>query len=311
MESLARSGTGNPQRPDLATLPEISLRLFSPTKTWVLQLLDSSEMPLKDLIKQVIPHGLCEYSIRRHDYMRLGFGAMEASWIALSARQHRDLCDSRLDLLPKEILSKLSTCVDAGAHAGNWTAALLERFNPERVIAVECEPRLVGPLRARFAAFPLVSVVDAALAESEGTASFHQLRHPASSSLLKPRADVVKEFLPNSWDLIGTVDVRKISYDQLVAAEKEISILKLDIQGAEMGMLAASRDGIEKTDCVIMEVTFTSHYEGDSGFPELHQCMAGRGFGLYRLSAPYNRGGRILFADAVYVREKILAGEKP
>lgn len=263
-------------------------------------------MLLKDLIKQLIPHGICEYSARRHDYMRLGFSASRATWIALSLRHHRDLCEARLDLVPAPILSALRTCVDGGAHAGSWTQALLDRFQPERVIAVECEPRLVGPLKARFRALPRVSVVDAALAESEGKASFHQLRHPASSSLFKPRAEVVKEFEAGSWDLVGTVDVRKVTYDQLVAGEEEISILKLDIQGGEMGALSSSQEGLRKTKCIILEVTFTSLYENNVAFAELHQLMAGKGFGLYRLSSAYHRGGRVLFADAVYVREDIL-----
>jgi FkbM family methyltransferase len=263
-------------------------------------------MILKDLVKQVIPHGIAEYSIRRHDYMRLGIDAYQASWIALSVRQHRDLCDARLNLFPPTILSALRTCVDAGAHAGSWTQALLDRFKPQHVIAVECEPRLVGPLKAKFGALPFVAVVDAALADSEGTANFHQLRHPAGSSLLKPRSGVTREFAANSWDVIGTVEVRKISYDQLVADEEEVSILKLDIQGAEMGVQGSSREGLGKTKSILMEVTFTSHYESDAGFPELHQLMASKGFGLCRLSPPYHRGARILYADALYIREDIL-----
>jgi hypothetical protein len=58
-------------------------------------------------------------------------------------------------------------------------------------------------------------------------------------------------------------------------------------------------------------VTFVSHYEDDSGFPELHQLMRRQGFGLYRLSAPYERGGRVLYSDAVYVREEILRDLAP
>jgi|HubBroStandDraft_4_1064222.scaffolds.fasta_scaffold141933_2 FkbM family methyltransferase len=268
-------------------------------------------MTLKDLVKQVIPHGICEYSIRRHDYLRLGLNPPQASWIALSRQRHQSLCDARLDLVPKAIFSTLRTCVDAGAHVGNWTQALLDHFKPERIIAVECEPRLVGPLMARFSSHPCVAVVDAALAANEGTACFHQLKHPAGSSLLQPRADVVKEFEAHSWDLVGTVEVRTLTYDQLVADEDEISILKIDIQGAEMGVLSNSREGLGKTKCIIMEVTFTSHYESDSGFPELHQLMAGKGFGLYRLSSAYHRGARVLFADAVYVREDILCDLAP
>jgi FkbM family methyltransferase len=263
-------------------------------------------MSLKEFIRQVIPHGICEYSIRRHDYMRLGIGVYEASRIAFSSREYHDLCEARLNLVPVAILSALKTCVDAGAHAGSWTDALLNRFKPKRVIAVECEPRLVGALKAKFSALPFVKLVDAALAESEATASFNQLRHPAGSSLLRPRGSITKELLANSWDVIATVNVRTIGYDQLVADENEISILKLDIQGAEMRVLSNSQDGLRKTKCIIMEVTFTSHYEDDSGFPELHQLMIAKGFGLYRISPPYERGGRVLYADAVYVREDIL-----
>ncbi len=39
--------------------------------------------------------------------------------------------------------------------------------------------------------------------------------------------------------------------------------------------------------------------------------MASKGFGLYRLSAPYDRGARILYADGVYVREDILRDMAP
>lgn len=261
---------------------------------------------LKTLVRQLLPHGISEYSFRRHDYMRMGLGLSQASWLALSPRQYQCVCDARLNLLPMEITSSLRTCVDAGANVGNWTEALLSVFAPERIIAVECEPRLVGPLRSRFASIPCVEVVDAALAESDGTATFHQLRHPAGSSLLRPRTDIAREFAANSWDVIGEVSVKKISYDQLVAKEAEVSILKIDIQGAEMGVLSNSRAGLPRTKSVIMEVLFTPHYENDSGFSEIHQLMAQKGFGLYRFSSPYDRGARALYADAVYVREDIL-----
>jgi FkbM family methyltransferase len=270
------------------------------------KLLGKMRQFLKTLARQLLPHGICEYSFRRHDYVRMGLGRSRANWLALSRRQYQRVCDARLNFLPKEITSSLRTCVDAGANEGNWTEALLSVFAPERVIAVECEPRLVGPLRTRLSSFPCVEVVDAALAESDGTATFHQLRHPAGSSLLKPRTDIVREFAANSWDVIAEVSVKKISYDQLVAKEAEVSILKIDIQGAEMEVLSNSREGLQRTKSVIMEVTFTPHYENDAGFPELHHLMAQKGFGLYRLSLPYDRGARALYADAVYVREDIL-----
>jgi FkbM family methyltransferase len=263
-------------------------------------------LTFKNLVKQVLPQMACEYSIRRNTYLRLGLNSSGATWKAFSSRRYHALCDARLNLLPNEITSALRTCVDAGAHRGSWTQALIEVFEPEQVIAVECEPRLVEQLTKDLAFDPRVRVVDAALAGSNGSATFYQLRHPAGSSLLKPNATIGKEFEADSWNVIGEARVKKIGYDDLVKDESEISVLKLDIQGAEREVLENSEEGLRKTKSVIMEVFFTPHYEKDAVFPELHELMARKNFGLYRLSPAYDRGGRSLFADAVYVREEIL-----
>jgi FkbM family methyltransferase len=262
--------------------------------------------PLLNVAKGLLPHGICEYSIRRHGYMRSGFSSGKASRLALSRNRYRMFEDSRLNLLPPQILSSLQTCVDAGAHAGTWTAALLDLFNPKRVIAVECAPRMVPDLKGRFRNDSRVTIVDAALSAGAGTATLYQLQHPASSSLLRPRAEIGKEYQLKSWDVMNEVSVNTIGYDELVVSEPEISILKLDIQGSEMDVLSHSSAGLKKTRSVILEVVFTSHYDRDAVFPDLHDVMVRQGFGLYRLSEAYHRGGRSLFADAVYMKEDLL-----
>jgi FkbM family methyltransferase len=261
---------------------------------------------LKTVTKQLLPHGICEYSIRRHEYVRCGFPSGRATRLALSPARYQSLCDSRLNLFPKEITASMRTCVDAGAHRGAWTEALLQFFQPQRVVLLECEPRLVSQLHTKFSGHPNVEIIDAALADTSGKATFYQLRHPASSSLLQPNVLAAREYEDKSWDVIGRVPVRTIDYDQLVAKEQEVSVLKLDIQGAERAVLTNSRSGIKKTESVLLEVNFTPHYSNDAIFPELHSLMMDKGFGLYRLSSVYHRGGRALFADAVYVQTKLL-----
>jgi len=227
--------------------------------------------------------------------------------MALRAGAYGEIRDARLDLLPKVITAKLRTCVDAGAHRGSWTRALLLVFRPELVVLVECEPRLVSELKNTIGRVARTRVVDAALGGEDGSAEFFQLRHPAGSSLLKPRDDIGKQFERDSWDVVGQARVKTVSYDRLVESEAEVSILKLDIQGAEAKVLKGSVTGLQKTKAVIMEVTYLSHYEDDSTFPYLHELMRHNGFGLYRLSDAYHRGdGRAIYADAVYIREEIL-----
>lgn len=264
---------------------------------------------IKHYVKQFLPHGFCEYSIRRHDFLRQGFSSREATRIALSARRHAAFLDSRLDLLPKTITAQLKTCVDAGAHVGNWSACLLDLFTPEHVILLECEPKLVTQLQNRFRGEPRVRVVNSALSAGRGRTTFHRLQHPASSSILEPRSEIGREYQRKSWDVIDEIKVTTIGYDEMVEGEEEISILKLDIQGAEKSVLLSSTQGLRKTKSIIIEVLFTSHYHGEGGFFELHQLLVEKGFGLYRLSSPYHRGGRALFADASYVKESLLRDE--
>ncbi len=262
---------------------------------------------MKNLVKQILPTGIGEYSIRRHAYLRMGLPSRKASRLALRSEIYEEIRDARLDLLPKQITGALRTCVDAGAHKGAWTQALLLMFRPECVVLVECEPRLVGELNNTIRRLPRTRVVDAALSADDGSAEFFQLRHPAGSSLLKPREDIGKQFEKDSWDVVGQARVKTVSYDRLVESEEEVSILKLDIQGAEARVLRGSVSGLQKTKAIIMEVTFLSHYEEDSTFPQLHELMRQKEFGLYRLSDAYHRGeGRAIYADAVYIREEIL-----
>ena len=266
-------------------------------------------MNLKNTLKQILPNGICEYSVRRHTFLRMGLASRDAARMAFRARTYRAICDARLELLPKAITANLQTCVDAGAHEGSWTRALLMIFHPELVLLVECEPRLVDQLKNTVGKLPGTQVVDAALSGEDGAADFFQLRHPAGSSLLKPRDDIGEQFERDSWDVVGRAQVKTVSYDCLVEPYAEVSILKLDIQGSETRVLRSSVSGLKKTKAVIMEVPFVSHYEDDSTFPHLNELMKQKGFGLYRLSDTYQRGaGRALFADAVYVREEILQG---
>jgi len=150
--------------------------------------------------------------------------------------------------------------------------------------------------------------MDMALSAGRGTASFHRLQHPASSSLLVPRPEIGNEF-QRKWEVKEEIQVQTIGYDELVQSEQEVSILKLDIQGAEKLVLTHAAEGLSKTLSLITEVNFTPHYQEEGGFAEIHQLLVERGFGLYRLSQPYHRGGRALFADFAYVRESLLREE--
>jgi hypothetical protein len=82
-----------------------------------------------------------------------------------------------------------------------------------------------------------------------------------------------------------------------------VGLLKIDVQGFERAVLAGASETLKRTAYVLIEANFVSLYEGDLLLPQLHELMLDAGFTLASLSRPYVRGGRALFADALYRRE--------
>jgi hypothetical protein len=97
---------------------------------------------------------------------------------------------------------------------------------------------------------------------------------------------------------VDTVQVDTVTLDQLVG-DQHVSILKLDVQGGELAVLNGGREALKRTDCVLVEVLFVSHYEGDTTFPGIHAAIVEQGFQLMDISRPFREGhGPALWAGA-------------
>jgi hypothetical protein len=87
-----------------------------------------------------------------------------------------------------------------------------------------------------------------------------------------------------------------------------VAVLKIDVQGAELDVLAGAERTLEATEAVLLEVLFVAHYEGGAEFPDLHAFMKSRVFVLFGLSEPFSTPRhRALWADACYVKAGSLA----
>lgn len=213
-----------------------------------------------------------------------------------------DACDAHLDLLPSWVDPRGALIVDVGANEGEWTASMLRVFPGVEVLAIEPGWEPLGVLEPRFADRPNVTVVPHAVAAEKGTATFHRLQSSVFSSLLPPR-EALSELYPESPVAVTeTVEVPTSTLDELVG-DRRVSVLKLDVQGGELAVLAGASRTLARTEAVLAEIVFQPHYEGDSGFGALHEAMSGFGFQLFDLSEPDRvNEGPALWADASYVR---------
>lgn len=116
--------------------------------------------------------------------------------------------------------------VDVGAHIGSVIDSVSRSSKPSKIYAVEAVPAKAASLKTRF---PQVTIIECAVGESEGSMPFYvDHERPGYSSLFSGHAGQgrhVEEI---------RVDVRRL--DQVVPAEN-VDLIKIDVEGAELGVL--------------------------------------------------------------------------
>jgi FkbM family methyltransferase len=249
-------------------------------------------------LRHEVRHGLVPpvveeyFEARRFHRVRGGDGGLATYRLAKQAR---------LQLLPLD-LSLEGLIVDIGANVGDWTAAVLRAVPGARVLAVEPAPGPRSRLMARLGRDERVVIDGHAVGARPGRARLNITAHSHATSLRTPRFEMNALYPRGGWDVVDQVDVEVTTLDELVQGQ-DVSLLKIDVQGAEAEVLKGAARTLESTAAVLLEVTFVSHYEGDVTFPGLHEQVTASGFELVALSDPWvSSRGTLLWMDACYRR---------
>jgi len=203
-----------------------------------------------------------------------------------------------LHLVPDDVTLD-GLVIDVGANRGDFTAAVRRLEPRSRVLAIEPLPGERARLHERFAGDPNVTIDGRALSDEAGEATLEVADWSVFSSLRPAHPDVMAMYPPGT-EVTDHVPVATARLDDLV--DEPVRILKIDVQGHELPVLRAATNTLTRTDAVLLEVTFVSHYEGDASFFQLDRFMGDAGFELFALGPPDNHQGRSMWADACYVR---------
>jgi len=149
------------------------------------------------------------------------------------------------DILATRLITSLcqpkKTFIDVGAHIGSVTATVAYRDASIKIVAVEAIPEKIIRLRRKF---PSVEFHECAVGESAGEASFFiNLRESGYSSLGRPHDGS----LPTYSEI--RVQIRRL--DEIV---KDINVdaIKIDVEGAELGVLLGSTNILANSRPVVM-----------------------------------------------------------
>lgn len=208
----------------------------------------------------------------------------------------------QLQHIPEALLECTESIVDVGANVGDWSCAAHAVFPSATLRAFEPHPEVFSTLESRLADSRSARAHQLAISDSAGELDLHAYELSELSSLerLDGAAASVHRI---SAEPRRTYRVRTSTLDCEIPEGERIDILKLDVQGHEAAVIAGGLRTLRSTRVLMMEVTFTRYYEGDSDFWALHALLTAKTpLTLWDL-AEVRRSpkGRAMWTDAVYV----------
>jgi FkbM family methyltransferase len=146
----------------------------------------------------------------------------------------------------------VKTFFDVGANDGTWGIDMLRMEPDSRVFAFEPTPKLCDDIRSRVAGMPNYHLVEKAVSDIPGKATFHlsELWNWGCSSLLPHRdeEDLKRHWTPSLWHVhkTGEMEVECITMKQFVEENgiESIDYFHCDVQGMDLRVLQSFGDKI-------------------------------------------------------------------
>lgn len=216
------------------------------------------------------------------------------------------LVTSRIELFPRQALPWIDTVIDVGANVGAWSCGIAHLTKASQIIAFEPVPDTFNILRRNTQRHPNVRCIQAAVGrrdQAETTFFVESATELSSAKRLTARARTDHKLPPLPS---RTLRVPVVSLDEALHDLPQVSLLKVDVQGGELDVLAGANAVLQRTRMLLIEALYRSdYYEGAATFDELHAFLTARTpLRLWAVSEPgVAPDGTPMWADAVFCAE--------
>ena len=187
--------------------------------------------------------------------------------------------------------SMQGTWIDVGAHNGEHTKGYA-RLNPAlRIYAFEPNLRVAASMIGHA---PNFVVIPMAVAEQDGSAEFHINAHDQASSLLPLNERGVRSWIggePLRVESVVTVPAIRLDTFLRLMHIPSVDFLKIDAQGADLGVLKSAGDRLRDIHNIVLEVSTASQscYLGAPSKQEVLAFLDSAGFSLVK-TEPQSHG---------------------
>lgn len=151
------------------------------------------------------------------------------------------------ELMNPRLIGTTPTIIDVGANIGQWTSAVKWFVPGSRILAIEADPRTCERLAANLATLDSVSWINAAVDAKVGTGVLYRQRLSGMSTLYPSSGD----------ERNNTIEVIITTLDSMLGGYAEIDVLKIDVEGAELGVLKGAVDTLSRVRYLVVETSLS------------------------------------------------------
>lgn len=198
-----------------------------------------------------------------------------------------------------------STIVELGARDCRETIMFNKEYPQARIYTFECNPDKLPECRERVKGISNITLIEKAVTDKEGKITFHQIDtektetvwadgNPGASSLYKATG---KYTLENYVQKEVEVTATTLKNELPARGVKNIDLLWMDIQGAELAALKGLGNMLQQVSVIHSEVEFFEMYEGQALFWDVKSFLNEHGFKLVKFTSYYKNHA----ADAVFI----------
>jgi FkbM family methyltransferase len=197
-----------------------------------------------------------------------------------------------------------NTFIDVGANRGMMTKTVDYIYPNCNIYAFEPIKNCFSELQKLEAVITNLKSFNCALSDYSGTAVFNESLYDYSSSLLK-MAEKHKEIFPYTKETSTySVEVYPLEYFIDKMELTGTTLLKLDVQGAELKVMRGAEKILHSIDYVLCELSIVELYKGQPLALEVVNYMSEKGFNLIDI-LELNRGpmnNELLQFDVLFKR---------
>jgi FkbM family methyltransferase len=182
--------------------------------------------------------------------------------------------------------------IDVGAYKGDWTRLANRLLGAKSTLMVEAQSALIPSLQNFAQTRPDLQIAHAVLSSEAGRqVQFHEMG--TGSSIFAEASNA-----PRAVTVMTTQTLDNVALDFLKTTED--IFLKIDVQGAELEVLAGADEVLKKAALVQLEVAMLPYNEGAPLMPEVISWMEKRGWLPTEISGFSRPSGQLVQIDLLF-----------